>query len=92
LNCLHYVVVTIYVFFEIGFGETVDIAHEMAARDSLRQLFGTLDTISLPFNLELNDLCSSDKNNLSLNEWSQQSLTTQPLYFKPNQTKNISCN
>jgi len=76
----------------LGFGETVDIAHEMAARDSLRQLFGTLDTISLPFNLELNDLCLSDKNNLSLNEWSQQSLTTQPLYFKPNQTKNISCN
>lgn len=66
----------------IGFGETLDIAHEMAARDGLRQLFGTADNISLPFNLELDQLCASTTKNLSVNEWSQKLLPVRPTHFE----------
>lgn len=67
---------------EIGFGETLDIAHEMAARDGLRQLFNTSDIISLPFNLELDQLCTSTVNNLSVSEWSQKLLPVRPTLFE----------
>lgn len=70
------------IFLEIGFGETLDIAHEMAARDGLRQLFNTLDNISLPFNLELDQLCTSTIINLSVNEWSQKLLPKRPTLFE----------
>jgi len=77
---------------DIGFGETVDIAHEMAARDSLRQLFGTLDNILLPFNLNLDQLCASSVKNLFLNEWSQKTLPSRPTHFELRQAKKISSN
>lgn len=78
--------------FEIGFGETIDIAHEMAARDGLRKLFGTSDNILLPFNLELDQLCTSAENNLSVNEWSQKNLPVRQTHFELRQTKTISNN
>jgi len=81
-----------YIFLEIGFGETVDIAHEMAARDSLRQLFGTSDNILLPFNLQLNQLCESTVKNLSVNEWSQKTLPTYQTHFELRQAKEICSN
>lgn len=62
---------------KIGFGETVDIAHEMAAIDGLRQLFGTPENILLPYKLELEQLCASTVKNLSVNEWSQKTLPVQ---------------
>lgn len=74
-------------FLILGFGETVDIAHEMAARDSLRQLFGTPDNLLLPFNLQLDQLCSSTEKNLSVDEWSQKSLPVRPSHFELRQTK-----
>jgi len=77
---------------EIGFGETVDIAHEMAARDSLRQLFGTSDNILLPFNLKLDQLCPSSVKNLFVNEWSQKTLPPHPTHFELRQSKEISSN
>lgn len=78
-------------FLEIGFGETVDIAHEMAARDSLRQLFGTPDNLLLPFNLKLDQLCASSVTNLFVNEWSQKTLPAHPSHFELRQVKEI-CN
>jgi len=77
-------------FFKIGFGETVDIAHEMAARDGLRQLFGTSDNILLPFSLEVDQLCASTVKNLSLNEWSQKILPARPTHFELRQAKTFS--
>lgn len=77
---------------EIGFGETIDIAHEMAARDALRQLFGTSDNILLPFNLELDQLCTSNEKNLSVNEWSQKNLPVRPSHFELRQTKTVGNN
>lgn len=76
----------------VGFGETVDIAHEMAARDALRQLFGLPDTLLIPFNLQLDQLCGSTEKNLSVNDWSQKSLPIRPSYFELSQTKAISSN
>ncbi|XP_060864856.1 large ribosomal subunit protein mL44 [Metopolophium dirhodum] len=76
----------------LGFGETIDIAHEMAARDSLRQLFGTSDNILLPFNLKLDQLCASSVKNLSINEWSQKTLPSHPTHFELRQAKEISSN
>ncbi|VVC35835.1 Ribonuclease III domain [Cinara cedri] len=76
----------------LGFGETVDIAHEMAARDGLRQLFGLSDTILLPFNIELENLCASNTKNLSVNEWSQMKLSPQSKHLEFYQTKIISSN
>lgn len=64
----------------------------MAARDSLRQLFGTSDNILLPFSLELDHLCASTASNLSLNEWSQKKLPVQPTHFELGQIKTISSN
>lgn len=75
------------IFLEIGFGETLDIAHEMAARDGLRQLFNTSDNISLPFNLELDHLCTSTIINLSVNEWSQKLLPERPTHFELRQRR-----
>lgn len=84
--------ISIY-FLNIGFGETIDIAHEMAAKDCLRQLFGTPETILLPFNLQLNQLCASTEKNLSINEWSQKSLPARPTHFElRRQIKTISSN
>jgi len=80
------------VFLEIGFGETVDIAHEMAARDSLRQLFGIPDNILLPFNLKLDHLCASSVKNLFVNEWSQKTLPAHSSHFELRQAKEISSN
>jgi len=77
---------------EIGFGETVDIAHEMAARDSLRKLFGTSDNILLPFNLRLDQLCESNVKNLFVNEWSQQILPTRPMHYELRMAKEICSN
>jgi len=77
---------------EIGFGETVDIAHKMAARDSLRKLFGTSDNILLPFNLKLDQLCSSSARNLSVNEWSQKTIPAHPSHFELRQAKEICSN
>lgn len=76
----------------IGFGETVDIAYEMAARDGLRQLFGTSDIILLPFNLELDQLCTSTIKNMSINEWSQKKLPVRPTQYELGQKKTISSN
>lgn len=75
-----------------GFGETVNIAHEMAARDALRQLFGLPDTLLIPFNLQLDQLCASTEKNLSVNDWSQKSLPVRPSHFELFQTKAISSN
>lgn len=79
-------------FLETGFGETVDIAHKMAANDSLRQLFGTSDNVLLPFNLKLDQLCASTDINLSVNEWSQKKLPTHPTHFELRQVKEICSN
>ncbi|XP_025192404.1 39S ribosomal protein L44, mitochondrial [Melanaphis sacchari] len=76
----------------LGFGETVDIAHEMAARDSLRQLFGTSDNILLPFNLKLDQLCASTVKNVSVNEWSQKILPTRPVHYEFRKAKELSSN
>lgn len=76
----------------VGFGETVDIAHEMAARDALRQLFGLPDTLLIPFNLQLDQLCASTEKNLSVNDWTQKSLPVRPSHFKLSQTKAINSN
>lgn len=81
-----------FIFLITGFGETIDIAHEMAAKDGLRQLFGTPETILLPFNLKLNQLCASTEKNLSINEWSHKSLPSRPIHFELRQTKTISSN
>lgn len=62
----------------------------MAARDGLRQLFGTSDNILLPFNLQLDQLCASTIKNLSLNEWSQKTLPIRPTHFELRQAKAIS--
>lgn len=70
----------------------MDIAHEMAARDSLRQLFGTSDNILLPFNLELDQLCASTVKNLSVDEWSQKKLPVQLNNFGFSQTKVVGSN
>lgn len=70
----------------------MDIAHEMAARDSLRQLFGTSDNILLPFNLELDQLCASTVKNLSVDEWSQKKLPVQLNNFDFSQTKVVGSN
>lgn len=64
----------------------------MAARDSLRQLFGTSDTILLPFNLELDNLCASNTKNLSVNEWSQKKLPAQLKHIEFFQTKSVVSN
>lgn len=64
----------------------------MAARDSLRQLFGTSDNILLPFNLELSQLITSTDQNLSINEWSQKNLPARRTHFELRQTKAISNN
>lgn len=64
----------------------------MAARDSLRQLFGTSDTILLSFNLELDQLCASNIKNLSVNEWSQKKLPAQSKHLEFGQAKSISSN
>lgn len=63
----------------------------MAARDGLRQLFGTSDNILLPFNLELNQLCTSTEQNLSINEWSQKNVPVRRTHFELRQIKTI-CN
>jgi hypothetical protein len=75
---------------KIGVGETVDIAHEMAAIDGLRQLFGTPENILFPYNLELEQLCASTDKNLSVNEWSQKNLPVQPTNFELHQVKMTS--
>lgn len=64
----------------------------MAARDSLRQLFGTSDTIFIPFNLELDQLCISSVKNLSVNEWSQKKLPARPIHFELSQNKTLDRN
>lgn len=87
-----YIHIYYILFVKIGFGETVDIAYEMAARDSLRQLFGLSDTILLPFNLELDNLCASNTKNLSVNEWSQKKLSLQSKDLELFQTKKASIN
>ncbi|XP_025410157.1 39S ribosomal protein L44, mitochondrial [Sipha flava] len=74
----------------LGVGETVDIAHEMAAIDGLRQLFGTPENILFPYNLELEQLCASTDKNLSVNEWSQKNLPVQPTNFELHQVKMTS--
>ncbi|XP_050442829.1 39S ribosomal protein L44, mitochondrial [Adelges cooleyi] len=74
----------------LGFGETVDIAHEMAARNSLRHLFGTADTTLIPFNLELNQLSTRTEKNASINEWSQKNLPVRPTHYKLRQAKAIN--
>lgn len=79
-------------FSEIGFGETVDIAHEMAARDGLRRLFDTSDNILLPFNLELDQLCTSTVKNVSVKEWSQKILPARPTHFELSRAKTIGTN
>ncbi|CAH1712228.1 39S ribosomal protein L44, mitochondrial [Aphis gossypii] len=76
----------------LGFGETVDIAHEMAARDSLRKLFGTSDNILLPFNLKLDQLCESNVKNLFVNEWSQKILPTRPMHYELRMAKETCSN
>lgn len=80
------------IFFTIGFGETIDIAHEMAARDSLRQMFGTSDNILLPFNLELNQLRESASKNVFVNEWSQKIQPVKFTHFELRQVKKIMSN
>lgn len=64
----------------------------MAARDSLRQLFGTPDSIYIPFNLELDQLCSSAVKNLSVNEWSQKKVSARPTHFELGLNKTLGRN
>lgn len=64
----------------------------MAARDSLRQLFGTPDHVLLPFNLELNQLVPRSEKNLSVNEWSQKNLPDRPTHIELSQAKTAGSN
>lgn len=56
-----------------GFGESIEIAQDMAARDALRRLFHTRENMRpLPFNSQPNLAVvtqKADKPNLSIDEW-----------------------
>ena len=53
-----------------GYGETVNIAEEMAARDALRPLFGTtLNKSPLPFNKTPRLMLDSNRVNISVKDY-----------------------
>lgn len=71
----------------IGPGESVQIAHEIAACDALRRLFGTSEhQFLLPFDLVV-DPKLENVPNVSLKEWSEAKVQeSMKLVTQPNQT------
>lgn len=61
----------------IGFGETIDTAKEMAARDALKRLFKTTDRDKpIPFDLKLSPTSNHPFANLSIEDWCEKNLKT----------------
>lgn len=61
-----------YLLIRLGSGESIKIAHEMAASDALRRLFGTAEhQLNIPFNLVLNPKIKSEPN-LGVKDWCEK--------------------
>uniref|UniRef100_A0A1B6DW47 Large ribosomal subunit protein mL44 n=1 Tax=Clastoptera arizonana TaxID=38151 RepID=A0A1B6DW47_9HEMI len=59
----------------VGFGESIEIAKEMAARDSLKRLFKTtIGDKPIPYNLELSLNSRKTLVNLSIQEWCEKNI------------------
>lgn len=61
----------------IGFGESIDIAKEMAARDVLKRLFQTTDRDKpITYDLKLSPTSNHPFANLSIEDWCEKNLKT----------------
>lgn len=59
----------------IGFGESINIAQEMAARDALKRLFKTTDRDKpIPYDLKLSPTSNHPFANLSIEDWCEKNL------------------
>lgn len=74
---------TIYNLYSSGPGESVKIAHEMAATDALRRLFRTAEhQLLIPFDLVLDPTAQSIPN-ISINEWSEKKVLERLKHVTP---------
>lgn len=67
--------------FYLGAGETIDIATEMAARESLKRLFHTTESDS-PIRYDVTDV-GTQVTNITLDEWSSEKVQNNLLPVGP---------